>query len=394
MTRSPERVILPEPPDDLKRHSRRLREHIVGALGDEGTMSFRRYMELALYAPGLGYYSAGLHKFGEDGDFVTSPELGELFARCLARQAGEIGEALGDWEILELGAGSGRLAADLLAALGPERAPRRYRILERSADLAAVQRGTIARRAPALADRVEWLSAPPAEPWRGVLLANEVVDALAAECFAWRDGAVRQRRVGLDGDGFAWRETEAPPALRDAVLGLPESLRTAWPDGYVSEIRPDLGAWLGAVTDTLDRGVAFFIDYGYPRGEYYRAERRTGTLMCHYRHRAHDDPFRWPGLQDITAFVDFSALALAGREAGMALAGYTSQALFLLGCGLDEVMAEASPATERERQALAAEAKQLTLPGLMGERFQAIALARRWDAPLRGFGLRDLARRL
>ncbi|MEJ8569521.1 class I SAM-dependent methyltransferase [Elongatibacter sediminis] len=394
MTRS----ILPEPPDELKALSTALCDRLRDEYAETGFLPFARFMERALYEPGLGYYSAGLHKFGAAGDFVTAPEIGGLFAACLAAQVSEAGALLGRYDILEPGAGSGKLAADLLNALPEAALPDHYFILERSADLRAEQRRTLDERAPGRCGRVEWLDAPPEDAWRGVLIANEVIDALAVERFRRVDGQIQQVGVQPAGesgaDGFGWDYRPAPERLSQAVAQLDSDL----PEPYESEILPELADWLRAVTERMSSGLALFIDYGYPRSEYYLPERRTGTLMCHYRHRAHTDPFFWPGLQDLTAFVDFTALAEAGEACGLNLAGYTSQTLFLLGCGLDRILAEHIEDTDDGGLKLNAEARQLTLPGMMGERFQVMALERdlehRLDQPWSGFSLRDLSYRL
>lgn len=398
--------ILPEPPDDLKQHSDRLLARIVARIADKGPISFATFMEMALYEPGLGYYSAGLHKFGAQGDFVTAPELGDIFSACLARQVGEIAARLGEHEILEVGAGSGRLAAQLLCEFSVGAAPRRdqglgtpraaarrgsYRILERSADLRAVQKQTIEASAPEHADSVEWLDQPPEEPWRGIVLANELIDALPIERFCIRGGNVLQTCVDAEGSALKFIDRGAPPVLEQAVRAL-----GPLPEGYRSEINLTLPAWLESLTSTLEHGVALFVDYGYPRREYYLPERRDGTLIAHYRHRAHNDVLRLPGLQDLTAFVDFTALAEAGQKAGLNLLGYTSQALFLMSCGLDEVVAARRSGDTARDMRLNNEIRQLTLPGLMGEKFQVMALGRNWpgSAPLRGFSFRDLRERL
>ncbi len=394
------KAILPEPAAELKKLSRELCALIRAEIVAEGFIPFSRFMEMALYQPGLGYYSAGLHKLGASGDFITAPELGSLFAGCLARQLEQIAGGLGTYDILEIGAGNGRMAADLLRQIDPAAEPRAYRILERSADLRAVQQQTLASAVPQWLDRVHWLDAPAEEHWQGVILANEVIDALAVERFRWFDGSVEQAGVTITSDdpiveaGFAWAYRDAPETLRHVVEAL--QLRVESP--YQSEILPGLPDWLATVTGSLQRGVALFIDYGYPRREYYSPERNDGTLVCHYRHRAHGDVFFWPGLQDITAFVDFTAVAEAGEACGLELSGYTSQAMFLMACGLDEILAQQLEQATDEGLALqlelGAEAKQLTLPGLMGERFQVMALSRDFDMELRGFGLLDLSYRL
>jgi SAM-dependent MidA family methyltransferase len=391
------RSILPEPPDELKRLSEELSARMREEIAATGAMPFARFMERALYEPGLGYYSAGLHKLGAAGDFVTAPEIGGLFATCLAAQVAEVGAALGPYDILEVGAGTGRLACGLLEELGSSCPPRRYLVLETSADLRAVQRERIRREAPGWLDRVEWLDAPPDVAWHGVLIANEVIDALPVERFVAGTAGIEQLCVTATADGFDWSQRAAPPALAAAVNGLQDELGCRFEPGYRSEIQLQLAPWLAVLTAGLERGLALFVDYGYPRAEYYRAERRDGTLMCHYRHRAHTDPFVWPGLQDLTSWVDFTALATAGEDCGLELEGYCTQALFLLGCGLDRLLPGRVAASGDGGMALNAEARQLTLPGMMGERFQVMGLGRGLDWAVGqpcGFSLQDLRYRL
>lgn len=383
--------ILHQPPDELKAHSARLLDRIAARIAQQGPIPFSAFMEMALYEPGLGYYSAGLQKFGAEGDFVTAPELGDVFGACLARQVEQVGETLDEIEILEIGAGSGRLAADLLLELdGRQQATiTSYRILERSAHLRAVQSETLSQAG--LAGRVEWLDAPPGKPWKGIIIANEVIDALAAERFVLRDGAVHQVCVDMQEGALKLSERSAPEELDAAVQAL-----GPLPDGYCSEVCLLLPPWLKAVTESLDAGVALFIDYGYPRAEYYRPERRDGTLIAHYQHRAHNNLLRYPGLQDLTAFVDFTAVAEAGQQAGLELLGYTSQALFLMSCGLDEVVHERLSGDTEQDMKINNQVRHLMLPGMMGEKFQVMALGRGWPGKegLRGFSFRDLSGRL
>lgn len=381
---------LPEPPDELKRLSEALCAVIQKEIRQQGKIPFSRYMEIALYQPGLGYYSAGLHKLGAAGDFVTSPEMGSLFAGCLARQIEQLAGYMGDYDILEIGAGSGRLASDILQLMNAAQLPGRYMILERSADLQKVQRDRLASLEPALLERVQWLDRPPQKPWRGVLLANEVIDALAVERFRISGDGVEQLCVTEKDGRFSWASRPAPEDLAAAV----DSLNVPLPADYRSELNLQLGPWLEAMTGHMKQGLALFIDYGYPRREFYLPERRDGTLICHYRHRAHDDVFFWPGLQDITAWVDFTALAEASGRCSMQVEGYTSQAMFLLGCGLEQVLAAQTAASSDQGVALNAQARQLTLPGMMGERFQVMALGRDLALPLAGFSLLDLCHRL
>jgi SAM-dependent MidA family methyltransferase len=391
------RTILPDPPAHLKRLSETLSGRIRAEIRQSGMLPFSRYMERALYEPGLGYYSAGLHKLGAGGDFVTAPEIGALFAACLARQVMEVAVALGPYDILEVGAGSGRLAAALLRLLGPDNPPGQYLILETSADLRRVQDEHIAATAPEWRDRVTWLDEPPEAAWSGVLLANEVIDALTVERFRVTANGLEQVCVIERDEGFGWAYRPAPPELADAVGHVISQLYRNLDEGYRSEIRPALAPWLCGLTEQLERGLALFIDYGYPRREYYLPERRDGTLMCHYRHRAHGDAFFWPGLQDITAWVDFTALAEAADACDLEVLGYTSQAMFLLGCGLDQIIAGEMAGRPDGGLSLSAEARQLTLPGMMGERFQVMGLGRGLDpeaTPLCGFSLQDLRYRL
>ncbi len=391
MSRHPKsRAALPEPPEELKQLSDELREVIRQEIRADGPMPFSRYMEMALYQPGLGYYSAGLHKLGEQGDFITSPELGSLFAGCMARQIEQVAAQFGTYDILEIGAGSGRLAADILQLIDAPFRPRRYLILERSADLRKVQRERLAATAPRDLDRVEWLDRPPEKDWQGVILANEVIDALAVERFRATPSGVEQICVLATGDAFGWSSRPAPSELATAFSNLSVALQS----GYQSELNLQLPGWLSAVTRSMRRGLALFIDYGYPRSEYYLDQRTDGTLICHYRHRAHDDVFFWPGLQDITAFVDFTALAEAADLSGLQVEGYTSQVMFLLGCGLEQVLASQAAQSDDEGMSINAQARQLTMPGMMGERFQVMGLGRNLDFPLSGFELLDLCHRL
>jgi len=393
-----------------------------------GSLDFGRFMELALYAPGLGYYSAGAAKFGAAGDFVTAPELGALFAQCLAQALAPTLARGGD--ALELGPGSGALAADLLLAW--ERLgclPARYRLLERSAELRARQQATLAARCPHVLARCEWLDAPPAAPWNGVLVANEVLDALPVRLFELRDAAaapdfsssfrrtpqssafgsdsegldtgVRRddeqnngersdderndaqeivaRAVGVDANGaFVWREVPADAALARAVEETLGAAAHRLPRPYRSEICPLLAPWFDAVTQTLQHGTAVFVDYGYERTEYYAPQRHEGTLRCHYRHRAHDDPLIHVGLQDITAWVDFDALAQAARAQGWETAPLTTQAHWMIENGIDAAFeaAYAQAPGEAARYALAQQVKRLMLPGQMGEAFKVQLLRR------------------
>jgi SAM-dependent MidA family methyltransferase len=389
----------PVPDSGAVQSSLQLAERIMTAIAaNGGAIGFDHYMQMALYEPGLGYYSGGATRFGAAGDFVTAPLISPLFSRTLARPCADCLAELDTPVILELGAGSGDMAADLLvelAALG--RLPQRYLILEVSAALREQQSQTLQRKAPQFVERVEWLERLPERPIEGVLLANEIIDALPVQRFRLRAGVPQELAVGQQEGRFVWVERPAPAALRQAVEQIQAELGAPLADGYTSEYCAQTGPWLISLAAVLKRGVMLFIDYGYPRSEYYHPQRDMGTLVCHYRHRAHDDPLILPGLQDITAFVDFSAAAQAGMSAGLDVLGFAPQAQFLLGAGLlDLVQAEeaTAPAGSPAGLLLAQQVKTLTLPGEMGERFKVLAFGRDFDAPLRGFSLSDQRFRL
>jgi SAM-dependent MidA family methyltransferase len=376
---------LPEPSADERAHSDRLLQQLREEIAARGPMPFSSYMERCLYAPGLGYYSAGKTKFGEAGDFVTAPELGVLFARCVGKVVQPVLEMLGaEADFLELGGGSGAFAEALLLALAAEDAlPRHYLMLEPSADLRERQRERLAAvLPPAVFARVRWLERPPEQEWRGVLFANEVIDALPTTRFTLRHGEIYEEYVALDGEGRLLRVDRPADALvAGAVRHVERDREAEFTDGYRSEILPQLPYWMQAVAGSLVAGIMLFIDYGYVRREFYQSDRSDGTLMAHYRHRAHNDPLYLPGLNDLTASVDFTALAEAGNQAGFGVAAYLPQAHFLVAAGLPQVFEQAYAAApdEAARYGLAQQVKKLTLPDQMGERFQAMVLARGLD---------------
>jgi len=380
-------VNLPLPSPDALLHSQRLtvfiREKIEAA---GGWIGFADFMEAALYAPALGYYAAGATNFGGAGDFVTAPELSPLFAECLAVMAREV--MIVAPFILEVGAGSGRLAVDLLRALEIlDALPERYAILELSADLAARQKEMVAREIPHLLERVSWLQRLP-ERFSGLVLANEVLDAMPVSCVlwpeGWRDGVALERGVGWqEGEGFVWQTRPAAGRLREAALAIATAY--SLPPGYMSEIGLLASDWVASWGSILERGSLLLIDYGFPGREYYLPERQEGTLFCHYRHRAHAEPFFLPGLQDITAHVDFTALAEAAYAAGLELIGYTSQARFLLNCGLLSRLSERLASNDPARFQVASAVHKLIEPHEMGELFKVMALGKGIAAPLVGF---------
>ena len=374
----------PPPPDaDALAHSERLRAIIQEQIfASRGAIPFSRFMELCLYAPGLGYYSAGATKFGGDGDFVTAPEIGPLFAACVADSVAPVLRQLGpDADFVEIGGGSGAFAeVALKRLLALDALPARYAILEPSADLRQRQRARLQQHLnPLLSDLVEWLDAPLQQSWTGVLFANEVIDALPTPRFTLRDGDVFEEHVALDGEGrFLRVDRPADALLAAAVRHVERQLDAAFADGYRSELLPQLPYWIQAVIGAMRSGALLFIDYGYARREFYLPQRDSGTLRAFYRHHVSNDVFAHPGLQDLTASVDFTALAEAGSGAGFDFSGYCSQASFLIGNGLEQrlVEAEAKVHDEVGRYRLRQQAKRLTLPDDMGERFQAMGFAR------------------
>jgi SAM-dependent MidA family methyltransferase len=359
-----------------------------------GSISFAQYMDLALFAPDLGYYSAAADQFGGGGDFVTAPESSPLFARCVAAQVAQVLTTLGGGDICEVGAGSGALAGDLLKGLAESDClPRRYIVVERSPALGERQRAHLASDVPHMVERIRWQDALPRD-FRGVLLANEVLDAMPAHRFRVHRDGFRECRVGWRDGGFGWLEAELPAGeLARHVEGILTTLGHGLGEGYVSECAPARQRFIGELATSLKQGVVLLFDYGYGRAEYYHPQRSTGTLRCFHRHQAHDDPFILPGLQDISVHVDFTAIAESAAAAGLDVAGYTTQAEFLLATGLLDACRGVDPASRRHAE-LTAQIKRLTLPGQMGEAVKALALVRDYEDALMGFCARDLRGRL
>lgn len=375
---------LPSPPPELVELSHTLGERIVDSIHQHGPMPFDRYMGMCLYEPGLGYYFNGLQKFGREGDFVTSPEQGGLFAKALARHIDHISPEWGDdWILLELGAGSGALASDLLSEL--DNPPSQYLILEPSAALREVQVETL--KSAGHENKVQWIREPPSDLFNGLVLGNEVLDALPVKRWRLTEQGIKELAVSVETTGsvgrFAW--TGIPPSkrLEQAVTDVMEQLPHALPIGYESEILLDLPAWFRTISEPLRRGVVLFIDYGYTREAFYHPDRTAGTLVCHYRHRAHFDPFIWPGLTDLSAFVDFSALADTARANGFDVGQFSTQALFVLSSQIHDSLLLVPD--EQERLKRLSEFKRLTLPSEMGEKFRVMALMRDHHAPLLDF---------
>lgn len=377
----PQALSLPEPDAMSAAHSAGVAAHIRDKIASAGgCVSFATFMHEALYAPGLGYYSAGATKFGSAGDFVTAPEVSPLFGYVLARQCApvlaEVREQHEGAKILELGAGSGKLAADLLIRLDTLGAlPDEYQILEVSSDLRDRQASFLSSTIPELAKRVTWVDSLPTD-FCGVVVANEVLDALPVERFLRGADKVMQQCVAIDGDRFVNSERDAPDTLAAAVSEIEAELGSRFPDGYRSEINLAAPRWLTDVADAVQTGMILLFDYGVGRREYYAADRDAGWLRCHFRHHAHSNPLLLPGIQDITAWVDFTAVAGAAVDAGMDLVGYVSQAHFLMNGGLADELQQFTELAADAQVQLSAQVKRLTLPGEMGENFKCLGLSR------------------
>lgn len=370
---APAESALPTPSPEAAAHSAQLAEHIANTICDEGDwIAFSRYMELALYAPGLGYYAAGARKFGPEGDFVTAPELTPMFARCIAMQALQVLEATGG-DILELGPGSGALAADLFDELNAQgKAPKRYLLLEVSPELRARQRERLEKRFPHDMDHFVWIDRLP-EKIRGLAIANEVLDVVPFSMLRRTGNEILERGVILSEAGFAFDDAPLPDG------DLKRRAQTVFPPGdydYLSEVSFAAEGLVRTIASSLESGVALFIDYGFPEREFYHPQRSMGTMRCHYRHRFHGDPFFMPGLQDITAHVDFSAMARAAESGGAEVYGFTTQAYFLISCGLAVLVSAGDPTATLSRLKGTSVVHRLINPAEMGELFKVLALGR------------------
>ena len=370
---------LPAPGSIAKMYSERLHQYIAQEITNNGPLTFARYMQLALYTPGLGYYSAGAQKFGEAGDFITAPEISPLFSRAVAQQCQQILTDLEGGEILELGAGSGAMAVDILRELARHQClPTHYYILEVSADFRERQTALIKSEIPQLLNRVNWLSQLPSHPIRGVIVGNEVVDAMPVHKFKIKNG-IKEVYVDYKADRFIWKVDEPSSSLVKAV----SDLGINFAEGYESEINLLMKGWISSLTEILNTGLILLIDYGFPRYEYYHPDRNQGTIVCHYRHHSHFDPLILIGIQDITAHVDFTVLAEATLLPSLMVAGFTHQAAFLLNCGITSFMPSCEDPTLH--YAFTQQIKKLTLPSEMGELFKVIALTKNYQQPLLGF---------
>jgi len=383
---------LPRPDDDSLAHSQKVRVSIRQLIDEsDGSISFAQFMHLALYSPGLGYYDIGTTKFGAAGDFVTAPEVSTLFGRVVARQCKMVLDQTSKGKILELGAGSGKLAVDIIQALADLKSlPERYLILETSADLKDRQQALIQEKLPDWHQNVEWLSQLP-DTFAGIVIANEVADALPVEKFERTNDAVLQMRVTADESGFDWCKKPAPDLLVAAVAKIEADIGEALPGGYESEVSLGLPDWIEQIADCLDRGVLLLFDYGVTRREYYSPDRNQGWLRCHFRHHAHNEPLIYPGIQDLTSWVDFTVIADAATENGLEVIGFVSQSHFLINGGLEDELAGMADLPVADQLELSRQVKLLTLPGEMGESFKCIGLRRGEITDIRAFSSGDRA---
>lgn len=383
---------LPEPTAIEQAHSKSLAKVIVKEIDQNGSIPFSRYMEMALYQPGLGYYVAGATKFGAAGDFITAPEISPLFGMCIANQAAEVIRQIGvNASLLEIGAGSGVLAVAILKHLDELGClPQHYFILELSPELKLRQKDIIEKEAPALIERIIWLDTLVGFSMQGMVVANEVLDAMPVSCFEMTEDNIYERRVVFD-DRLNWQSKLADERLRMKVEDLSISFVSS---AYRSEINLHIQPWLDSMALVIESGVVLLVDYGYQQHEYYHPERVEGTLLAHYRHHAVEDPFVYPGLMDITANVDFTAVAQAAVESGFEVSGYTTQACFLLGAGIDQLFLQCASESEQKQLEYSQQVKHLTLPSEMGERFKVLGINRHFDHSLSAFNFKDLTHKL
>lgn len=375
-------LALPAPDEASIAHSYRVAEYIRERIAEEGgSISFAEFMQHALYAPGLGYYMSGTRKFGGGGDYLTAPEISPLFGWVVARQTATVLQRLQGGDVLEVGAGSGALAASMLDKLSRlDALPTRYCILEISPDLKERQQKYLLEHTPQHSGRAEWLSDLP-HRFSGVIVINEVADALPFERFVVSGGEIQQARVIAEDQSFKWHHEKAPDRLADAVMEVEKSIGRKLPDDYRSEICLALKPWIGDIVTSMREGLMLLFDYGVTRREYYAPDRSSGWLRCHFRHRAHENPLILPGIQDLTSAVDFTAVADAAVEAGAEIAGFVTQAHFLIHGGLAEELADFASLPADKQVELSRQVKLLTLPGEMGENVKCIGLSRGDIAP-------------
>jgi len=391
---------LPVPDEFALKLSQNLREKIrLAILENNGSIGFEQYMQMALYEPALGYYSAGSSKFGEQGDFITAPELSSIFSRCLAKQCQQVLSEISSGCILELGPGTGVMAIDILRELERNNVlPSIYYMLEPSADLRQRQQQRVKNEIPHLEERIIWLEHLPEKMIEGVILANEVIDAMPVKRIVF-DHEIEEYAVTCESESsgqtrFQWVNKKFDQKSMNIVQELLDTLKETLPTPYTTEINFYLKPWLNSLNDILDKGLILISDYGYPRQEFFHPQRHAGTLICHYRHHAHDDPFLYPGLQDITASVDFTAVAEAAVDIGLHVSGFTTQAHFLIACGLDEIVSDHDSDDVTKKVEITHQVSRLTMPGEMGEKFKFIGLTKSLDIQLKGFDFIDQRARL
>lgn len=378
----------PAPDAAALQHSAALAALIAEEIQTRGPIPFSRYMQRALYEPGYGYYMNSLRKFGADGDFITAPELSPLYSRCVAMQCRQVLQELSNASVLELGAGTGTMAVEILLQL--ERLnvlPEQYLILELSPVLQARQRQAINELPASLRQRVRWVEDLQSLEFTGVMLLNEVLDALPVERFLIQNNEVMQIAVDWDQARGSFVCVSQPAAgnLTTTLRSVEVSLSQPLAEGYSSEINLKAPELIGDLATCLQQGLVLIMDYGYPRREYFHAQRHMGTLLAHYRHRAHDNVLRWVGLQDITAQIDFTSVAQAADINGLNVIGFTPQASFLLDCGIEELLSEKMHGSAAQQLQWSQQAKTLLLPSEMGERFKVIGLTKQYNRPLLGF---------
>jgi SAM-dependent MidA family methyltransferase len=386
---------LPTPDESAFQHSCAVKNMICSEITMAGGwIPFTRYMELAIYSPGMGYYCSGTTKFGCAGDFVTAPEISSLFGRAIAQQATQIIESVGEdiGDILEFGAGTGKLALDILLELeNHKRLPQHYFILEVSGELQEQQNKLFEKFAPHLLSRIQWLENLPTK-FNGLILANEVLDAMPVHLVVWRDNSLFERGVVWSGKKLEWsdRLLVEGELFKIAQETIPRSsFNNNNIDTYISEINLSVRGFIRSLANILQKGAIVLIDYGFGRNEYYHYQRSRGTLMCHYRHHAHDDPFYFPGLQDITSHVDFTAITDVAIGEGLELLGYASQAQFLINCGITEILAQIPAENTGDYLPISNQVQKLVSPAEMGELFKVIALGKDTQQSLIGFSSGD-----
>jgi len=378
---------------EIQANSEQLKTTIINRIKLAGSrLNFADYMQLALYAPGQGYYVSGAQKFGKAGDFVTAPQISALYSKCLAKQISQVLAVIPDGNILEFGAGTGIMAADILIELEKlNQLPQKYWILELSPELIQRQQQTLSNKAPHLLDNIAWLDALPKQTFNGVILANEVLDAMPVHLVQLHDSKNHQEYyVSEENDQLGWQLGElSHPKLANAIEKITHHLPEPLPAHYQTEINLQLTGWINSLSDILHQGVALLVDYGFPRHEYYHPDRSQGTLMCHFQHHAHGNPLILPGVQDMTAHVDFTSVAESAVDAGFSIMGYTNQAYFLLGCGIEQFLLKIDSNDTKTYLQYSQQIKKLTMPNEMGELFKCIALGKNMDMSLMGFSMID-----